>query len=97
MDVEYIRTYDLGVAIPATFERAMVTDIQGQSQLAKKIYIYTRMARRYLRCILKCSLLPTYLVPSYLLLFLLKNDQTPNTRIKVNFWSILMAGSFFTK
>ena len=64
MDVEYIRTYDLGVAIPATFERAMVTDIQGQSQLAKKIYIYTdtRMARRYLRCILKCSLLPTYLV-----------------------------------
>ena len=41
MDVEYIRTYDLGVAIPATFERAMVTDIQGQSQLAKKnLYIY---------------------------------------------------------
>ena len=95
MDVEYIRTYDLGVAIPATFERAMVTDIQGQSQLAKKIY--TRMARRYLRCILKCSLLPTYLVPSYLLLFLLKNDQTPNTRIKDNFWPIIMAGLFFTK
>ena len=38
MDVEYIRTYDLGVA---TFERAMVTDIQGQSQLAKKnLYLY---------------------------------------------------------
>ena len=95
MDVEYIRTYDLGVA---TFERAMVTDIQGQSQLAKKIYIYTRMARRYLRCILKCSLLPTYLVPSYLLLFLLKKMiKTPNTRIKDNFRPILMAGLFFTK
>ena len=96
MDVEY--TYlRSGGGHSRHIQRAMVTDIQGQSQLAKKIYIYTRMARRYLRCILKCSLLPTYLVPSYLLLFLLKNDQTPNTKIKDNFRPILMTGLFFTK